>query len=175
MISRRSKTLACAAALTVTSCRGAPATAPSGATSGAPQAGPAPSGRAIDPSKVKGRLPPEVIQRIVRDNFAGMRTCYEEGLRRDPTLKGKISTKFVIGLDGTVSSAADVHDAPPSDRPDLPDALRDVDGRRQREEPRFPDPEVTACVVARFKALRFPQPQGGIVTVVYPVVFQPGE
>ncbi len=173
MISRRLKTLACAAALAVTSCRAAPATAPA-ATAGPGLQGDR-SARAIDPSKVKGRLAPEIIQRIVRDNFAGMRTCYEEGLRRDPTLKGKISTKFVIGLDGTVSSAADVHDAPPSERPDLPEALRDVDGRRQREEPRFPDPEVTACVVARFKALRFPQPQGGIVTVVYPVIFQPGE
>jgi hypothetical protein len=173
MISRRLKTLAWAAALAVTSCRAAPAAAPA-ATAGPGLQGDR-SARAIDPSKVKGRLAPEIIQRIVRDNFAGMRTCYEEGLRRDPTLKGKISTKFVIGLDGTVSSAADVHDAPPSERPDLPEALRDVDGRRQREEPRFPDPEVTACVVARFKALKFPQPQGGIVTVVYPVIFQPGE
>jgi hypothetical protein len=174
MMCRRLKTLACAAALAVTSCRAAPAAAPA-ATAGPGLQGDR-SARAVDPSKVKGRLAPEIIQRVVRDNFAGMRTCYEEGLRRDPALKGKITTKFVIGLDGTVSAAADVHDAASSERPDLPvDALRDVDGRREAQDPRFPDPEVTACVVARFKALKFPQPQGGIVTVVYPVIFQPGE
>ncbi len=190
MIPRRLETFACAATLTVTSCGGAPAAAPPAARNGAPQPQPAPAssasgglglrgdsiGSPIDPSKVKGRLPPEVIQKIVRENFDGMKRCYEEGLGRDPALKGKIITKFVIERDGTVSTAADIHDAPPTEPPSVPAEMsKEFDGRRQAEEPRFPDPKVTACVVSRFKALKFPQPQGGIVTVVYPIIFQPGD
>jgi hypothetical protein len=39
----------------------------------------------------------------------------------------------------------------------------------------MPDPEVTRCVLAAFAPLRFPQPENGIVTVVYPIHFSPGE
>jgi hypothetical protein len=120
---------------------------------------------AIDPSRVKGRLPPEVIQKIVRDHSDGMRKCYEDGLRRDPNLKGKIPVRFVIERDGHVSSAADIHDAPP------PEGLEKT-VRPKDDEPRFPDATVTACVVAKFAALIFPEPQGGSVTVVYPIVFR---
>jgi hypothetical protein len=65
------------------------------------------------PPRHKANIEPSIIQRIVRDNFAGMRKCYEDGLGRNPNLTGKISTRFVIELDGHVSSAMDVHDAPP--------------------------------------------------------------
>lgn len=125
-------------------------------------------GGPIDPSRVKGRLPPEVIQKVVRDNFGGMRKCYEDGLRTDAKLKGKITTRFVIERDGHVSSAADIHDAPapgPLEKEILP----------QPKDPRFPDAAVVDCVVGRFAALTFPQPQGGIVTVVYPIIFSPEE
>lgn len=190
MIPYRLKTLACVAALTVTSCGGAAGTATHASANVEPQPGSVSSGggglglrgdsvgSAIDPSKVKGRLPPEVIRNVVRDNFDGMKRCYEEGLGRDPALKGKIITKFVIERDGTVSTAAEIHDAPPTELPNLPanvaaDAF--LQRQHQAEEPRFPDPMVTACVVSKFKALKFPQPQGGIVTVVYPIIFQPEE
>lgn len=130
--------------------------------------------RRLDPSKVRGRLPPEVIQKIVRDNFGPMRKCYEAGLARDPTLKGKISTRFVIELDGHVSSALDNDDA--GEDPSLA-ALRGTahDPRRSQEEPRFPDPKVVACVVARFNLMTFPKPEGGKVTVVYPIIFTPSD
>jgi hypothetical protein len=97
-----------------------------------------------------------------------MRACYEEGRERDPALEGKIAVQFVIGLDGMVSTAAEIHDAPPS-RP-APGRLADA-MKGQVDAPRFPDPKVIECVVTRFKELRFPEPQGGIVTVVYPVIF----
>jgi hypothetical protein len=125
-------------------------------------------GASIDPSRAKGRLPPENIQRVVRANFGGMRKCYEDALGKDPTLKGKIATRFIIERDGRVSSAMDIHDAP------APGAL-ESDLRPQTAEPRFPDAAVIDCVVARFAALTFPEPQGGIVTVVYPITFSPGE
>lgn len=98
---------------------------------------------------VSGRLPPEVIQRIVRQNFGLFRECYEQGLGRDANLQGRVQVRFVIGRDGKVSSVSDGG----SDIPDL--AVRD-------------------CVIQAFKALQFPPPEGGIVTVVYPILLAPG-
>jgi hypothetical protein len=98
---------------------------------------------------VNGRLPPEVIQRIVRQNNGRFRLCYENGLRSDPKLAGRVTVRFVIGRKGEVASAEDGGS-------DLPDKA------------------TVSCVVRAFSALTFPEPEGGIVTVTYPVVFQPG-
>jgi hypothetical protein len=38
----------------------------------------------------------------------------------------------------------------------------------------MPDGGVVSCVVRAFYGLSFPQPEGGIVTVVYPIMFSPG-
>jgi len=56
---------------------------------------------------VNGRLPPEVIQRIVRQNFGRFRLCYENGARTAPSLKGRVSVRFVIDRTGAVVGAAD--------------------------------------------------------------------
>lgn len=99
---------------------------------------------------VTGRLPPEVIQRIVRQNFGRFRLCYENGSRSNPGLSGRVSVKFVIDRSGGVSMASDSG----SD---------------------LPDKGVVQCVVRGFGNLSFPQPEGGLVTVVYPIMFEPGE
>jgi hypothetical protein len=98
---------------------------------------------------VSGRLPPEVIQRIVRQNFGRFRMCYEQGLGRNPNLEGRVSARFVIGRDGAVSNVS-------NGGSDLPDS------------------GVVSCVLSAFYGLSFPQPEGGIVTVVYPIILQPG-
>jgi hypothetical protein len=97
-------------------------------------------------SYVTGRLPPEAIQRIVRANFGRFRACYEEGLLRNPALQGTVRARFVIGRDGAVSNVQ-------NGGSDLPDAT------------------VAACVVRAFYGISFPQPEGGIVTVTYPIAF----
>jgi Ca-activated chloride channel family protein len=114
-------------------------------------------GHASNPPKVRmgattvnGRLPPEVIQRIVRQNFGRFRLCYENGLRNNPNLEGRVSVRFVIGRDGNVSSTG-------NGGSDLPDA------------------GVVSCVQRAISGLSFPQPEGGTVTVVYPVMFSPGD
>jgi hypothetical protein len=38
----------------------------------------------------------------------------------------------------------------------------------------MPDGGVVSCTVRAFYGLSFPQPEGGIVTVVYPIMFSPG-
>ncbi len=98
---------------------------------------------------VSGRLPPEVIQRIVRQNFGRFRMCYEKGLGRNPNLQGRVSARFVIGRDGSVSNVS-------NGGSDLPDSA------------------VVSCVLSAFYGLSFPQPEGGIVTVVYPIMLSPG-
>jgi hypothetical protein len=100
-------------------------------------------------SSVTGRLPPEVIQRIVRQNFGRFRLCYENGLRNNPNLQGRVAARFVIGRDGAVSNVG-------NGGSDLPDSA------------------VVSCVVRAFYGLSFPQPENGIVTVTYPIVFGPG-
>ncbi len=100
-------------------------------------------------TQVSGRVPPEVIQRIVRQNFGRFRLCYENGLRTNPNLSGRISVRFVIGTDGAVKATTDAG----SD---------------------LPSPEVVSCVVRGFGNLSFPQPEGASVTVVYPIIFNPG-
>jgi hypothetical protein len=100
-------------------------------------------------TQVSGRLPPEVIQRIVRQNFGRFRLCYENGLRNNPNLHGRVSVRFVIGRDGTVSNVG-------NGGSDIPDS------------------SVVSCVVRSFYGLSFPPPTGGIVTVTYPIMFAPG-
>lgn len=100
-------------------------------------------------TSVSGRLPPEVIQRIVRQNYGRFRLCYENGLRNNPNLEGRVTVRFVIGRDGSVSNVS-------NGGSDLPDS------------------GVVSCVIRAYYGLSFPQPEGGIVTVVYPIMFSPG-
>ena len=95
-----------------------------------------------------GRLPPEVIQRVVRQNFGRFKACYEGGLRGNPNLQGRVAVRFVINHEGSVSNVA-------NGGSDLPDA------------------GVVSCVTRSFYGLSFPQPENGIVTVTYPIVFSP--
>jgi hypothetical protein len=99
--------------------------------------------------KVTGRLDPKVIQEAVRAHYTTFRKCYEEGLGRNAELKGRVSARFVIGRDGAVSNVS-------NGGSDLP------------------DPAVVSCVLQAFYDIRFPPPDGGIVTVVYPIILEPG-
>ncbi|MFT3773536.1 MAG: AgmX/PglI C-terminal domain-containing protein [Minicystis sp.] len=99
-------------------------------------------------ASVSGRLPPEVIQRVVRQNFGRFKACYENGLRNNPSLSGRVAVRFVIGRDGDVSNVA-------NGGSDLPDS------------------GVVSCVTRAFYGLSFPHPENGIVTVTYPIVFSP--
>ena len=92
---------------------------------------------------ISGRLDPTLIQKIVRMSHPRARMCYEQGLARDPSLEGQMTMRFVIGRDGTVSHV--------------------------NASITFPDPAVRSCMQALFYRLTFPKPEGGIVTVLYPL------
>ena len=99
-----------------------------------------------------GRIAPEIVQRIVRASFGQTNICYERALKKTPSLTGRVSTRFVIDLDGNVTSAS-----PEASGTTLPDA------------------QAVDCVIAVFRTLHFPKPDGGIVNVVYPLIFSPGD
>lgn len=96
---------------------------------------------------VSGRVPPEVIQRIVRQRWGALRACYEDGLRRRGEFSGRVSVKFVVTHDGSVGTAMD--------------AGSDISDKKTIE-----------CVVDVFRHLVFPAPDGNI-TVVYPLMLAP--
>ena len=100
-------------------------------------------------STVSGHLPPEVVQRIVRQNYGRFRQCYENGLRGNPNLTGRVTARFVISREGSVTNV-------------------------QNGGSDLPDSGVVSCVVAAFYGLSFPTPEAGIVTVSYPIMFSPG-
>ncbi len=103
----------------------------------------------VGDSVVSGRLPKEVIQRIVRQNFGRFRMCYQQGLTKNPNLEGRVTARFVIDRTGAVSQVM-------NGASDLPDSA------------------VNSCVLSAFYGLSFPAPEGGIVTVAYPIMFAPG-
>jgi hypothetical protein len=105
--------------------------------------------RAVGETVVGGHLAPELIQRVVRQNFGRFRNCYETGLRANPNLTGRVTTRFIIDREGTVSTAS-------NGGSDLPDS------------------KVVSCVVSAFYGVSFPAPKDGVVSVNYPIMFTPG-
>jgi len=103
--------------------------------------------RTAGDTTVSGRLPAQVIQRVVRQNFGRFRMCYEQGLAKNPNLEGRVSVRFVIGRDGAVSAVAGGGD--------------------------LPDAATTSCVSSAFYGIAFPAPENGVVKVTYPLMFSP--
>lgn len=94
-------------------------------------------------------MDPELIDLVVRKHLPQMQACYETRLQRDSTLHGKVLMGFTIAGDGMVTAAS----------VDASSSLQDA--------------EVSRCLVARFRAIRFPAPPGrGTVAVRYPLLFK---
>jgi hypothetical protein len=97
-----------------------------------------------------GRLPPEVIQRVIRQSYATLRRCYEDSLGPCPAANDRVTVQFRIH--------------PSTGRVDL---LRVVESTLA--------PRAEACVLRVFRELQFPLPEGGgPVVVSYPFRFAPG-
>jgi hypothetical protein len=96
------------------------------------------------------RLTPVVIQGVIRKSFDSFRLCYENGTKSNPNLQGRVQVRFIIDRSGATTKAENFG----SD---------------------LPDPEVIACVVREYDKMSFPRPAQGLVTVVYPIVFSPGD
>ena len=96
---------------------------------------------------ITGRLPPEVVRRIIRANFPRLRACYEAGLNKDRKLVGTVFTHFVIDKTGEVEKVTEGVGT-------------------------LADKTVRGCVLGVFRTLSFPEPEGGEVIVKYGIDFQ---
>ena len=94
---------------------------------------------------VMGKLPAKVISRIARQNHGRIRLCYEDGLRRNEHLRGRVMVRFVIGQKGRVSNT--------TASGDLPDAA------------------VISCIARAMSNVLFPTPEAGVVRVSLPFEF----
>jgi hypothetical protein len=94
---------------------------------------------AIENLQVKGRLPPEVVRRLLVGRVDVFRTCHEERLRVNPSLAAKLDVEFEVGSDGAV--------------------------RRPAVRSSFRDAALVSCITKRLETIPFPQPEGGVATV----------
>jgi TonB family protein len=104
-------------------------------------------GKAAAPGS-RGRLPQEAVEQVVASRQAEIRWCYEQGLRREPTLVGKVVAEWTVNETGRVQNAHTLHSS-------------------------LKDPEVTACILKKIARWSFPAPTGGDVVVNYPFAFEP--
>lgn len=102
------------------------------------------------PPKAEG-MDKDVIRRIVRSHINEVRYCYNQGLTRDPNLRGRVAVQFTIGPTGGV-------------------------GLSVVENTSVKDQNVGRCIAKAVKRWRFPRPAkgGGTAVVTYPFVLNPG-
>ncbi len=97
-----------------------------------------------------GGIDKSAIDAVIKRHMNSIRHCYSRELVREPSLAGKISVKFIIAKDGSVSSATVANTSMGS-------------------------PAVESCVTGRFMRMQFPELRGGGIAVVkYPFVFAQG-
>jgi len=96
-----------------------------------------------------GEFDAKLVTAEVKKRLRAIQICYEQELRRNPGLQGKVTVEFTIEMSGTVSKAAATANTTNDDA-------------------------VARCVVDTVKRFRFnPGPEGGSVTYSYPFVFAP--
>jgi hypothetical protein len=94
----------------------------------------------------RGDLSQSAIERVVRNRSERFQGCYDAGLKKNPALQGQVLARIVIADDGTVAASEDAGSS-------------------------MLDTDVVSCVLKGMKKLRFPRPEGGYVTVLYPMKF----
>jgi TonB family protein len=99
-------------------------------------------------AEVHGAIDKDIIRRIVRAHINEVSACYNQGLVRDPNLRGRVSIQFTIGPSGSVPVAV-------------------------VQESTMKDGNVGQCVAKAVKRWKFPKPDGGgNVVVTYPFVLE---
>jgi len=105
------------------------------------------------PSKPKA-LPPALgycqkrdIERVMKSRRGAFKFCYQRSLQMNPSLTGKIVTRFRINDEGSVTNALVLSNT-------------------------MDDRNVPKCLIANVKKLKFPRPQGGECEVRWPFNFQ---
>lgn len=102
---------------------------------------------AVEDPILMGGIDKSAIDAVIKRHMSQIRYCYQRELTKTPSLSGKISVKFIIAKDGSVSSSTVANSSMGS-------------------------PAVESCVTGRFLRMQFPELRGGGIAVVkYPFVF----
>ena len=96
--------------------------------------GPSDAKATIGISGTNGSLPPEVVLRSCLEKRELVRQCYQAGLKRNPSLAGRVSARMAIDASGKVSEIA------------------------HRKDDDLADDEATSCVLDALAAIKFPAP-----------------
>jgi outer membrane biosynthesis protein TonB len=96
-----------------------------------------------------GKIEKSAVERVLRKRTSSVRKCYEEALKRNPTLSGKLSVKFQIGTGGRIT-------------------------RVKFKKNGTGDAGVANCVKAKMKRWKFKAPEGGSVIFSTSWVLRPG-
>lgn len=96
--------------------------------------------------KEGGNIDSAGVMKVIRASNAAIKRCYDKALITNPSLQGKISVKIVVNMEGRVGSVT-------------------------LSEDTLKDAEVAKCVQGVIGRLRFPKPEGGPATIVYPYSF----
>ncbi len=97
-----------------------------------------------------GNMDRSLIDAVIKRNMTQIRHCYQLELTKNHDLGGKITVKFVIAKDGTVTKA-------------------------ETKSSTMNNAAVENCINDRFMKFQFPEPKGGgIVIVSYPFMFSAG-
>jgi hypothetical protein len=99
------------------------------------------------PSKIQGQIDRDALARVINEHVNEMRACYERALLKDANLgAGKVTLEWTIDESGSVS--------------DISTKMSTVKNN-----------EVVSCLLDVVRALKFPKPEGGVVIVSYPILF----
>lgn len=93
-------------------------------------------------------LDPAVIKEVIMARMAGVKYCYNQELKKDPGLAGKVVMKFLILPKGSVTKV-------------------------EVKESTLKNKEVEGCMVKEIEGWQFPEPRRGeTVPVAFPFVFK---
>ena len=107
----------------------------------------APPTAAVGAAQASGEIDPQAVLALLRAEEPEARRCYEDALRGDPRLRGRVEVRFTLSVDGRITDA--LASGPPGFR------------------------AVGHCVVGHLRSLQWPAARGASVDFVFPYRFAP--
>ena len=96
---------------------------------------------------IDGTMNTNAVGTTIRRGMRAIRSCYQRGLKRNPSLAGKITVRIAVNTMGRVTAV-----------------YIDADT--------VGDPQVTGCIKNYIKRWRFPPPEGGTAEIAVPFNFK---
>ena len=96
-----------------------------------------------------GKIEASDVQRVFKRRKGAIKHCYEQALKKDPTVKGKVTIRFTIGPAGRITSISIKDNSTGS-------------------------ASIGSCIKGKVKSWKFPPPEGGSVTFSYPFILSKG-